>query len=138
MEEILENSVRATGGREAWLVTFLKLQGEVSITPPNMAETLEISAKAPDKEALCLPFPQGLFFCHSSDGRTGRQDESQNGVRPLEAKELEETRREADFYAELNRAKSYSEIKVDREDEFDGLKVYVIEGIREDGQKQEL
>lgn len=139
VDEILEKSVRATGGREAWLkLTSLHFKAEVSMNPPNMTGTMEMYSKAPDKEADCVRFQQGLFFCRQYDGKRGWQDDSQGGLKPLEGKPLDDMRRESGFYSELNRAKYYSEIKVTREDEFDGLRAYVIEGVRKDGQKQEL
>ncbi len=139
VNEILENSVRASGGREAWLkLTSMHFKAEVSMNPPNMNGTMEMFSKAPDKEADCVRFQQGLFFCRRYDGKNGWQDDSQGGLKALEGKPLEDLRRESDFYSELNRAKYYSDLKVTREDEFDGMNVYVIEGIRKDGQRQEL
>jgi len=99
---------------------------------------MEMYSKAPDKEADCVRFQPGLFFCRRYDGRSGWQDDSQGGLRPLKGKSLDELRRESDFYSELNRAKYCSEMKVTREADCDGLKVYVIEGVGKDGQKQEL
>jgi hypothetical protein len=139
VNEILEKSVRATGGRESWLkLTSLHLKADVTMNPPNMTGKLEVYSKAPDKEADCVRFPQGFFFCRLYDGKSGWQDDSQNGLKPLEGEPLEDIRREADFYSELNRATNYSEMKVTREDDFDGLRVYVIQGVRKDGKKQEL
>jgi hypothetical protein len=56
----------------------------------------------------------------------------------MQGKELEDLRRDADFYSQLHTRNNYSVMNVTREDEFDGLRVYVIEAVRKDGRKQEL
>jgi hypothetical protein len=139
VDEILEKSLYATGGREAWLkLTALHLKGQVTVGDPGMAGKLEIFAKAPDMESFCLTLTGGIFFCRGYDGQTGWTDDSQNGLKSLEGKELEEFRLEADFYSELDRRKKYSGLKVKGEGVFDGLNVYILQGLRKDGQKQEL
>lgn len=139
VDHILEESVTATGGRQAWMkLTSMKLKGEVTMSPLNLVGTVNISSKAPDKDSVCMTFPQGIFFCQLYDGKNGWQDDSKDGLKPLEGKSLEEMRIDSDFYSELHRKDLYADMKVLRQDKFDGLTVYVVEGTRKDGKKQEL
>ncbi len=139
VDDLLAKSLRATGGREAWLkLTSMHMKADVSMSPQGLTGTMDLFSKAPDKESDCVWFQQGAYFCRVFDGKNGWQDDSQNGLKLMEGKTLDDMRRDSDFYTELHRRKNYSEMKVAREDEFDGLHVYVISGVRTDGQKQEL
>jgi len=139
VDAILEKSITATGGQEAWLkLTSMQIKAELTIDPPGLSGVLTMSSKAPDKESDCMVFAQGIFFCRAYDGNSGWQDDSRDGLKPLEGKDLEDMRRQADFYTELHQKEHYSELKVLSEQDFDGLKVYVLAGTRKDGAKQEL
>ena len=139
VDDLLAKSLGATGGLEAWLqLTSMHMKADVSMSPQGLTGTMDLFSKAPDEESDCLRFQQGGFFCRGFDGKNGWQDDSQNGLKPMEGKTLDDMRRDSDFYTELHRRKNYSEMKVARQDEFDGLNVYVVSAVRTDGQKQEL
>jgi len=138
-DDLFERSVQASGGREGWLqLTSLHIKGELEIATAGMSGAMEIYSQAPAKVSECLRFDTGVFFCRAYDGTTGWQDDSQNGVKDLQGKDLEEMKRDADFYSAINEKKKYSTIRTSGETEFDGVKVYVVEAIRTDGKKFEL
>lgn len=139
VDVVLSKSLQATGGHDAWLkLTSMHIKATVTVNPAQLSGTMDVYSKAPDKESDCLRFQGGVFFCRGYNGVDGWQDDSRDGLKPLTGKQLEDMRRDADFYAEIDRKKYYSTLKVVREDEFDRLRVYVLEGLRKDGQKQEL
>jgi hypothetical protein len=139
VDKILEHSIAATGGREAWLrLTSMHIKSDVSVSDPQMNGTLEIFSQAPDQQSECFRLQAGVFFCRAFDGKNGWSDSSNEGLKDLEGKELEEIKRDADFYSELDRKRQYRDMKVTGDAEFDGLKVYVIQAVRSDGQRQEL
>jgi hypothetical protein len=139
VDEVLGKSLQATGGHDAWLkLTSMHIKATVTVNPAQLSGTMDLYSKAPDKESDCIRFQAGVFFCRGYNGVDGWQDDSRDGLKPLIGKQLEDMRRDADFYAEIDRKKYYSTLKVVREDKFDSLRVYVLEGLRNDGQKQEL
>jgi hypothetical protein len=138
-DELFDRSVQASGGREGWLkLTSLHIKGELEIATAGMSGAMEIYSQAPAKVSECLRFDTGVFFCRAYDGTTGWQDDSQSGLKDLQGKDLEEMKRDADFYSAINEKKKYSTIRTSRETDFDGAKVYVVEAIRTDGRKFEL
>jgi hypothetical protein len=140
-DEILERSIRATGGRTAWLkLTSMRLKADLTdAAPKGMAGKLEILSKAPDKVSECLSLTSVQYFaCRAYDGKTGWSDDSKDGLTALEGPRLAEIKSEAVFYAELNRGSGYASLKVKGEDVFDGVPVYVLAGTRISGRKEEL
>ena len=139
VDEVLARSVLATGGKEAWLkLTSMHMKDSVTTDKPGIAGTMEIYAEAPNKESDCLRLKMGIFFCKAYDGKSGWSDSSPEGLKDLQGKELEDIQRSAVFYSELERKKEYKELRVTGETDFDGLQVYVLEGLRKDGKRQEL
>jgi len=139
--EILEKSIRATGGRMAWIkLTSLRLKADLTdATAKGMSGKLEILSKAPDKVSECLTLTNVAYFaCRAYDGKTGWGDDAKDGLTALEGPRLEEIKSEAVFYAELSRASGYADLKVKGEDVFDSVPVYVLVGTRRNGRKQEL
>jgi hypothetical protein len=139
VDSVLEKSITATGGRDAWhKLTSMQIKAEISMTPPGLTGSMTISSKAPDKQSDCTVFPADIFFCRMFDGKSGWQDDSRDGLKPLLGKDLEDMKHEADFYSDLHRQDYYSELKVSREEDFDGQKTYVVAGTRKNGTKEEL
>ena len=95
VNEILEKSIRATGGRMAWLkLTSVRLKADLTdATAKGMAGKLEIVSKAPDKVSECLTLINAAYFaCRAYDGKTGWGDDSKDGLTTLEGPRLEEIR----------------------------------------------
>jgi hypothetical protein len=138
-DDLFDRSVQASGGREGWLkLTSLHIKGELNIASSGMSGSMEIYSQAPTQVSECLKFETGVFFCRAYDGTTGWQDDSQSGLKDLQGKDLEEMKRDADFYSALNEKKKYSTTHTTGESEFNGAKVYVVEAVRNDGRKFEL
>ena len=73
VNEILDKSLRATGGMAAWLkMTSLSWKADVSDdTAKFMTGKLEVNSKAPNRISLCLTLNVGYFACRGYDGKTG-------------------------------------------------------------------
>jgi hypothetical protein len=138
-QEVLDRSVRATGGVSSWLkLTALSWKADVSDdTAKFMTGKLEVSAKAPDKISICLKLNLGFFACRAYDGKVGWGDDAKDGLATLDGPRLDEIKGEADFYSELHRAKQFNEVRVKGEGTFNRLPVYILQGTLHDGRKQE-
>jgi hypothetical protein len=138
-DDLFDRSMQASGGREGWLkLTSLHIKGEVEIASSGVSGTMDIYSQAPSKVSECLKFENGVFFCRAYDGAIAWQDDSQSGLKDLQGKDLEEMKRDADFYSAINEKKKYSSTRTTGESDFNGGKVYVVEAIRTDGKKFEL
>jgi hypothetical protein len=138
-DDLFERSMQASGGREGWLkLTSLHIKGEIEIASSGVSGTMDIYSQAPSKVSECLKFETGVFFCRAYDGTIAWQDDSQSGLKDLQGKDLEEMKRDADFYSAINEKKKYSSTRTTGESDFNGGKVYVVEAIRTDGKKFEL
>jgi hypothetical protein len=138
-DDLFDRSMHASGGRESWLkLTSLHIKGEVEITSSGVSGTMDIYSQAPSKVSECLKFETGVFFCRAYDGSIAWQDDSQSGLKDLQGKDLEDMKRDADFYSAINEKKKYSSTHTTGESDFNGVKVYVVEAIRTDGKKFEL
>jgi len=107
VNEILDKSLRATGGMAAWLkMTSLSWKADVSDdTAKFMTGKLEVNSKAPNRISLCLTLNVGYFACRGYDGKTAWGDDSKEGLTTLEGPRLNEIKGEADFYSELHRGR---------------------------------
>lgn len=138
-DDLFDRSMQASGGREGWLkLTSLHIKGEVEIASSAVSGTMDIYSQAPSKVSECLRFEAGVFFCRAYDGAIAWQDDSQSGLKDLQGKDLEDMKRDADFYSAINEKKKYSSTRTTGESDFNGAKVYVVEAIRTDGKKFEL
>jgi len=138
-DDLFDRSVEVSGGREGWLkLTSLHIKGELEIASSGLSGTMEIYSQAPAKVLECLKFETGVFFCRAYDGTMGWQDDSQSGLKDLQGKDLEEMKRDADFYSTINEKTKYSTRRTSGESDFNGETVYVVEAVRNDGRKFEL
>ena len=138
-DDLFDRSMQASGGREGWLkLTSLHIKGEVEIASSGISGAMDIYSQAPSKVSECLKFESGVFFCRAYDGTVAWQDDSQSGLKDLQGKDLEEMKRDADFYSAINEKKKYSSTRTTGESDFNGGRVFVVEAIRTDGKKFEL
>jgi zinc protease len=133
-DQVLDHYVQAIGGRAAWL----KLKSRVSkgtIEIPamnNLTGTVEIHEKAPNSMLAVINLG-GAAFEQGFDGTIAWSDNPQNGLRELSGGELDDARREANFYHALDLRKNYTKLTVtgiERVNEHDS---YVLEATRAEG-----
>ena len=107
-DQVLNHYVNAIGGRAAWSKLHSRVsKGTIEIPAMNnLSGTVEMHEKAPNSMLAVITLG-GAVFEQGFDGTTAWSDDPQNGLRVLSGAELEDARREADFY---HRARSEKNI----------------------------
>ena len=112
VDQILNRYMDAVGGRSAWLkLTSRVTTGTIDVSPANVSGTIELSEKAPDRILSEIRI-SGILFRQGFDGTVGWSDDPQNGLREETGAELDEARRDADFYHPLDLRKLYERLTV--------------------------
>jgi len=112
VDQILNRYVEAAGGRAAWLkLTSRVTTGTIEVPSANASGTIELSEKAPDRILSEIRI-SGILFRQGFDGTVGWSDDPQNGLHEQTGVELEEARRDADFYHPLDLRKLYTKLTV--------------------------
>jgi zinc protease len=133
-DQVLDHYVQAIGGRAAWL----KLNSRVSkgtIENPamnNLTGTVEIHEKAPNLMLAVINLG-GAAFEQGFDGTVAWSDNPENGLRELSGGELDDARREANFYHALELRKNYTKMTVTGIEKVNEHDTYVVEATREKG-----
>jgi zinc protease len=133
-EQVLDHYVQAIGGRAAWMKLNSRVsKGTIEIPAmDNLTGTLEIHEKAPNFMLAVISLGGGAFE-QGFDGTTAWSNNPRDGLRVLTGGELDDARREADFYHPLDLRKNYSKLTVTgivRVNEHD---TYALEAVREKG-----
>jgi zinc protease len=133
-DEILDNYVKALGGKEACLkLTSRTVKGTFQIEAMNASGTVEAFTKAPNKNALIITI-EGFGTINSVfDGSKGWSNDPFTGFRELTGAELAATKRDADFYPMLNFNKNYSKLVVKGTEKVGATETYVIEATPAEG-----
>lgn len=133
-EEVLENYVKATGGRDA----YAKLQnrtssGSVDIPAANIKGTVVTMQAAPDKARVTMDLPGVGKSEQGSDGETVWEKNPVTGVRILEGAERDMMLRQLKFNAELNWKDSYTSAETVGVEEVEGKPAYKVKLTASDG-----
>lgn len=127
-DQVLDHYVNAIGGRAAWTKLNSRVsKGTIEIpSMNNLAGTVEIHEKAPNSMLAVITLG-GAVFEQGFDGTTAWSDDPQNGLRVLSGAELDDARREADFYHPLDLKKIYSKMTVTGTEKVNDRDAYVLE-----------
>jgi hypothetical protein len=133
-DQVLDHYVQAIGGRAAWLKLNSRVsKGSIEIPAlDNLTGTVEIHEKAPNSMLAVIILGGGVFR-QGFDGTTAWSDNPRDGLRVLTGGELDDARREANFYHPLELRKNYTKLTVTgivRVNEHD---TYAVEAARENG-----
>jgi len=138
-EEILEKFVKAVGGKEALEKHSTRvIKGTMDIDAMNMSGTIEIYAKAPNKNSSIVSLPGVGDFTQIYDGEKGWSSNPMEGLRELSGNELAAFKRRSDFYSELNMKKNYTKFEVKGKDKVGSDEVYLIEATPPEGGVEKL
>jgi zinc protease len=133
-DQVLDHYVQAIGGRAAWM----KLNSRVSkgtIEIPAMEHltgTVEIHEKAPNSMLAVINLGGGVFE-QGFDGATAWSNNPRDGLRVLTGGELEDAKREANFYHPLELQKNYTKLTVTGIERVNEHDTYVVVAVREKG-----
>ncbi|MFY9805337.1 MAG: hypothetical protein WA211_17635 [Candidatus Acidiferrales bacterium] len=127
-DQVLDHYVNAIGGRAAWTKLNSRVsKGTIEIpSMNNLSGSVEIHEKAPNSMLAVITLA-GAVFEQGFDGTTAWSDDPQNGLRVLSGAELEDARREADFYHPLDLKKLYTKMTVTGTEKVRDHDAYVVE-----------
>jgi zinc protease len=138
-DQVLDHYVNAIGGRAAWTRLNSRVsKGTIEIpSMNNLAGSVEIHEKAPNSMIAVITLG-GAVFEQGFDGTTAWSDDPQNGLRVLSGAELEDARREADFYHPLDLKKIYSRMTVTGTEKINDRDAYVVEASYSEGDPDKM
>jgi len=125
VDSILDKFVEAAGGRSAIeKIKSRTVKGELDLLGSTSDWVLE--AKAPNKQFSGFNSPILGAVADGFDG-TIAWSKNQAGVRIKEGEELIKTKRDSDFYRDLNLKKLYPDLGYKGTDKVDGEEVHILE-----------
>jgi zinc protease len=111
-DQVLDHYVQATGGHDAWKkITSRVSKGTVDVPAMNLNGTIELHEKAPN-DMIATVMIGGAAFVQAYDGKVAWSNDPQNGLREMSDGELDETRRDSDFYRPLDIKNLYPKIAI--------------------------
>ena len=126
-DQILDKYIAAIGGEAAWHKLNSRVsKGTIEIPAMSLSGTVEVHDKAPGS-SLAVVSLGGATFQRGCDGTTAWSDDPQNGLRTLSGAEAEDSKRQADFYHQINMRKYYSNWKVTGTEKIGDHDAYVVE-----------
>jgi zinc protease len=126
-DQILENYIKAIGGRENWKKLTTRIStGTIDVPAMNLSGLVTVREKAPNRSIFTVNF-NGAVFQQGFDGTIGWSNDPQNGLREQAGDELAETKRDSDFYHPLDLKQMYSKITVAGTDKIDDRDAYIVE-----------
>jgi hypothetical protein len=140
VDEILDKHVKAAGGKEAIeKIKSRSMKGSFDLEAFGVTGApVEMSAKAPNKNATKIDVPNFGVVNIIFDGATGWNSDPMNGVRELGGVELAQLKRRSDFYGALNIKKQYAKMEVKGKEKVGSYETYVIEATPAEGSPEKL
>src|SRR5215510_15476905 len=139
VDDILDKYIKALGGKEAIeKITSRTAKGSFEIEAMNMSGTLEMFAKAPNKNAMKIDLPGFGVVNNVFDGAKGWDSNPMTGLRELSGAELAAMKRRADFHSEINFKKHYPKMEVKGKEKVGSSETYVIEATPDEGGPEKL
>ena len=136
IDRVLDRYVEALGGREAWQnVTSRVATGTFEMPDLGLTGTAEIYSKAPNRMMFTLTMPGVGTTRTGFNGVTGWAEDPQSGLRSLSGTELEDMKRDATFYREIELKSLYPKIELKGSEMIEGRSAHIVEattGRRED------
>lgn len=137
VDQILDKYVSALGGRQAILkISSRVAKGTFELDQMPGPATTVIYAKAPNKIYTDTESPMLGTYKRGYDGTTGWQDTPQTGLTDVTGSSLEDMKRGADFYGDINLHDLFPKMTVKGKETVDGHNAYVIEAVPKDGRPE--
>ncbi len=132
---LVERHVEAIGGEEAIKKhESTTLRGTVEMPGMGMNGEMTIYAAQPDRLYSEMNMPGAGEFKQGYDGDVGWMTSQMTGPMLMEEEQLQEFRRQADFYNDLNFLKHYDDITVAGRTEFENADAYHVKATLDDGE----
>ncbi|HET8674224.1 MAG TPA: protein kinase [Blastocatellia bacterium] len=139
VDRVLDRYVEALGGREAWQsVTSRVATGTFEMPDLGLTGTTEIYLKAPNRMMFTLTMPGVGTTRTGFNGVTGWAEDPQSGLRSLSGTELEDLRRDAAFYRDIELKNIYPKIELKGSEMIEGRSAHVVEATTADGKTAKM
>jgi photosynthetic reaction center cytochrome c subunit len=126
-DKILDKYVAAIGGEAAWHKLSSRIsKGTIEIPAMSLSGTVESHEKAPNSMLVVVNLG-GAAFERGCDGTTAWADDPQNGLRTETGAEADDSKRQSDFYHQVNIRKYYSKWNVTGTEKIGDRDVYAVE-----------
>jgi len=128
LNEVLEKSVDAVGGKDAWSrATSRRVKGLYQTEDSSTFLAIEILQKSPNKSLKKLTFPNGLVLREACDGQSAWVEDWKGGYHPYTGAALAVRLREADMLVNLKTILSASGGKLTGIEKVGVHSAYVVE-----------
>jgi zinc protease len=128
VDKILDNYLKAVGGRDAWeKLTSRVSKGSMQIPAMNLNCAVEIDEKAPDKNYTVTTIPGFGDVRQGFDGAVGWTSDPQSGLHVMAGQELAEVKRDSQFYMPLRLRQIYPHITLKGKDKLGDHDAWIIE-----------
>jgi len=127
-DQVYKHYTEAIGGRAAWEKLHTRVsKGTIEIPAMNnLSGTIEVHMKAPNLILVVINLG-GAIIRQGFDGTTAWSDDPRNGLRVLTGGELDDERKEANFYHALDLQKIYSKFTATGTEKIADHDTYVVE-----------
>lgn len=137
-DQILTRYVQGIGGPVAWRKLTSRLSiGTIEVPAMNLSGMVEMHEKAPNKMLATITVA-GATYRQGFDGTVGWSDDPRDGLRQQSGIELEETKRDSDFYHPLDLHQLYSKFTVTGTEKIGDRTAYVVEATPPQGEADKL
>lgn len=136
VEQILDNYVRALGGRDALLKAKARVMKGSRVGADGVLVPEEVHQKAPNKLLVVTSYPE-VVFRRGFDGKAGWARDSQGGS-DIGREELAELEREADFHKETRLKELYAEMSAEGRALVGDREAYVVAAKTREGTSEKL
>lgn len=127
VDQILDRYIQAIGGREAWKRLHSRLSfGTIEVPAMSLSGTVEMHEKAPNKMLATITVARATYR-QGFDGTVGWSDDPRDGLRKQSGIELEESKRDSDFYHPLDLHQLYTKLVFAGTEKIDDRNVYIVE-----------
>jgi zinc protease len=138
-QEIVARYATMAGGEAAWAKIHSRVsKGTIELEGMNVTGTFEAFEEAPNKSWIQVSLQGVGDFLQACDGTSAWSNDPQNGFRELAGEELEDARREANFYLPIHMADAYSRFAVKAKDKIADRDVYLVDATPASGSKQTM
>lgn len=133
VDQLLDNYVKAIGGRDAWMKINSRIsKGTIDVPAYNVTGTVEVHQKAPDSMLYAVVIA-GQAFQRGFDGKVAWADDPSNGVKEETGAAFDAAKSEADFYHQLDLRKIYSNLKVSGTEKVGDHDTFVLDATNAEG-----
>jgi outer membrane lipoprotein-sorting protein len=134
VDAILENYVKALGGKEAiQKVTSYSMKGKIELPAMSMSGPAELVTKAPNKMYSKMTIEGFGDILQGYDGKVAWAQDPMQGLRELSGVELVALKIGADFYKDLRMKELYKSLTVKGREKVGDASAIVVEAVPSEG-----